>query len=140
MPANAPTDRSADDVLASLDEATARDAATLAALMTRITGHDPVVWNVATLGFDEYHYRYDSGREGDCHALGFHPRKGKLTIYLMDGTERHAEQLARLGPCTTSRACVYLKRLDGIDLGVLEEVLRSSYDYVKGRDGEMHRI
>ncbi|HET7900419.1 MAG TPA: DUF1801 domain-containing protein [Candidatus Nanopelagicales bacterium] len=139
MPANAPIDRPADDVLASLDERTAQDAQTLVAMMHRITGHEPVVWNVATLGFDSYHFRYDSGREGDCHALGFHPRNGKLTIYLMDGTERHAALLSQLGKHTTSRVCVYLTRLGGIDLEILDQVLQASYAYVKAHDGTMHR-
>jgi hypothetical protein len=127
-------------VIEALDERTARDARTLAGLMRDITGHEPRVWNVGTLGFDSYHYKYDSGREGDSQALGFYPRRGKTTVYLMDGTERHAEQLARLGPHTTSRVCVYLKNLDGLDLDVLEAVLRDSYAYLKDHDGRMHRI
>lgn len=137
--ANVPSPTSPESVMAALDDATATDARTLSDLMRGITGHDPVVWNVATLGFDSYHYRYDSGREGDAHALGFYPRKGKLTIYLMDGTVRHADLLARLGKHTTSRVCVYLKRLADIDLAVLEQVLRDSYTYVKAHDGTMHR-
>lgn len=130
----------AEAVIDALDERTARDARTLAGLMRAITGHEPRVWNVGTLGFDSYHYRYDSGREGDAQALGFYPRRGKTTVYLMDGTARHEEQLARLGPHTTSRVCVYLKSLDGVDLGVLETVLRDSYAYLKAHDGRMHRI
>ncbi|HET8732605.1 MAG TPA: DUF1801 domain-containing protein [Anaeromyxobacteraceae bacterium] len=128
------------DFIASLeDEQTAKDSRALMAMMRRISGRPPRMWNGRTVGFDAYHYRYESGREGDCHVLGFHPGKGKLTLYLMDGTARHSALLARLGKHTTSRACVYLKRLADVQLPVLEQVLRSSYAYVKARDGEMHR-
>ncbi len=132
-------DRSAADVLAELDAVTAADADVLVDLMRRITGHEPVVHNVATLGFDSYHYRYASGREVDAACLSFYPRRGKLTIYLLDGTSRHADLLADLGRHTTSKVCVYLKRLSDIDLDVLEQVLRETYAYLKEHDGTMHR-
>ncbi len=129
------------DFIASLeDEETAKDSRALIAMMRRISGRPPRMWNGRTVGFDAYHYRYESGREGDCHVLGFHPGKGKLTLYLMDGTGRHSALLARLGKHTTSRVCVYVKRLDDVQLPVLEQVLRRSYAYVKSRDGEMHRV
>jgi len=131
--------RTADDVVAALDERTAADCRVLIEMMQRISGHEPRLWNVATLGFDSYHYRYDSGREGDAHAIGFYPRKGRITVYLMDGTQRHADLLARLGTHTTSRVCIYLKRLSDVDLSVLEKVVQQSYDYVLAHDGEMHR-
>ena len=132
-------DSSVADVLAALDDQTAQDSDMLLEMMGRISGCEPRVWNVATIGFDTYHYTYDSGHEGDGHALGFYPRKGKITVYLMDGTARHADQLATLGKHTTSRVCVYLKRLSDVDVGVLERVLQDSYDYLKAHDGDMHR-
>ena len=134
------TDRTVADVLAELDQATAADADVLLDLMRRITGHEPVVANVGTLGFDSYHYRYASGREGDAHCLAFYPRRGRTTIYLMDGTARHADALAQLGRHTTSRVCVYVKHVSDLDLGVLETVLRDSYAYLKEHDGTMHRV
>ncbi len=133
-------DAAVHDLLASLDERTAEDARALVAMMRRITGHPPRPWNVGTIGFDSYHYKYDSGREGDCHALGFHPRKGKTTVYLMDGTARHATLLARLGRHTTSRVCLYVKRLDDVELPVLERICRDSYAYLKSRDGHVPRV
>jgi hypothetical protein len=111
----------------------------LLAMMQRISGCKPQIWNVATIGFDTYDCRYDSGREGDCHAIGFYPRRGKITIHLMDGTARHTDLLAGLGKHTTSKVRVYIKVLSDVDLGVLERVLEDSYDYVKARDGSMHR-
>ena len=128
------------DYIASLDdEQTAKDSLTLIEMMRKISGHEPKLWNVATIGFDTYHYEYDSGREGDAQAMGFYPRKDKLTIYLMDGTARHAELLARLGKHTTSRVCVYIKRLSDVQLPILRQVLQQSYEYVKSQDGHMHR-
>ena len=84
--------RSVEAFVASLaDERTAADTTFLIDMMRRISGHEPKLWNVGTIGFDSYHYKYESGREGDCQAIGFYPRKGKITIYLMDGTVRYAE-------------------------------------------------
>ena len=126
--------------VASLDdEQTARDCLVLIEMMQRISSQEPRMWNVGTLGFDTYHYKYDSGREGDCQAIGFYPREGKITVYLMDGTARHAKLLARLGKHTTSRVCVHIKRLADVQLSVLEEIVRQSYEYVKSQDGHMHR-
>lgn len=131
---------SVEGYLASLgDDQTARDSQVLVEMMRRISGQEPKLWNVGTIGFDSYHYKYDSGREGDSHAIGFYPRKAKLTVYLMDGTARHSDLLARLGKHSTSRVCVYIKRLSDVDLPTLERIVRQSYEYVKARDGQMHR-
>src|SRR5215218_2270608 len=87
-----------EDYIASLDDQqTAIDSQVLIDMMRRISGHEPKLWNAGTIGFDTYHYKYDSGREGDGHTIGFYPRKGKMTIYLMDGTARYSESLAKLG-------------------------------------------
>jgi len=128
-----------EELVAGLDDSTSAEARVLMDLMHRISGHEPRVWNVGTIGYDTYHFRYDSGREGDSHALAFYPRRGRTTVYLMDGTARHAELLAQLGTHTTSRVCVYIKRLSDIRLPVLEDVLQQSYDYLKAHDGDMHR-
>src|ERR1700756_1568518 len=98
----AQNDRSVKDYIASLDdEQTAKDCYVLIEMMRRISGREPKLWNVGTIGFDTYHYKYDSGREGDAAPMSFYPRKDKLTVYLMDGTVRHSELLARLGKHTT---------------------------------------
>src|ERR1041384_5792814 len=104
-------DTSVKDYVASLDEQTAKDSQALIEMMQRISGHEPKMWNAGTLGFDTYHYKYDSGREGDGHIIGFRPRKGKITVYLMDGTARYSELLAKLGTHTTAGYCVYMRRL-----------------------------
>lgn len=139
-PKNVPDARkSPKDILAALDDATRADAQSLIDIMQRISGCKPKVWNVSTIGFDNYHYKYDSGREGDCHALGFNARKGKFTVYLMDETSRHEALLGRLGKHTTSQACLYFKRLGDIQLPVLEKILQGSYKHIKALDGRMHR-
>ena len=122
------------------DEQTKADSKSLAVLMKKISGKVPKVWNQATIGFDTYHYKYESGREGDCHILGFYPRKDKFTIYLMDGTSRHSDLLAKLGKHKTSKACLYFKHLSDIELPILEKILQQSYDYIKSQDGHMHRM
>ena len=103
-----------------------RDAGTLVALMRRVTGAEPVLWGTI-VGFGRYHYRYDSGREGEAGAAGFAPRKAANVVYLPDGIGRHQEQLSRLGAHTTGLVCLYLKNLDDVDLGVLEEIVAASY-------------
>jgi hypothetical protein len=136
-------DRSVDDYLASLgDPQTVEDSETLIAMMRRISGHEPTLWNAGTIGFGTYDYKYDSGREGVGHTIGVYPRKGKLTIYLMDGTARHSALLAELGKHSTTGYCVYIRRLSDVDLGVLEQIVQASYEYVesKSQDGPIRQI
>ena len=94
----------------------------LIALMREISGNEPVLWGPSIIGFGSTQYRYESGREGDMPVLAFSPRKARLTIYF-DGFDRYAEHLARLGKHSTSVACLYMNKLDDIDLGVLREML-----------------
>jgi hypothetical protein len=132
-------DKSVEDYIASLDEPTAKDTQVLVEMMQKISGHEPKLWNVATIGFDAYHYKYDSGREGDCQIIGFYPRKDKITVYLMDGTVRYSPLLARLGKHSSTRVCIYIKHISDIQLPILEQILKQSYDYNKSQDGHMHR-
>ncbi len=133
---------SVDSYIASLDEQTVKDSETLIEMMQRISGQEPTLWNVGTIGFGTYHYKYDSGREGDGHTIGFYPRKGKLTIYLMDGTARHSDLLAKLGRHSTTGYCVYIRRLSDVELPVLERIIRESYALVesKSQDGPIREI
>jgi Domain of unknown function (DU1801) len=131
-------DNSVREYIASLeDEQTLKDCHVLLEMMRRISGLEPRLWNVGTIGFDAYHYKYDSGREGDCQVIGFYSRK--ITVYLMDGTARYSELLARLGKHSSSRVCLYIKRLSDVQLPVLEQIVRQSYEYIKSQDGHMHR-
>jgi hypothetical protein len=136
------TDQTAKDYIASLDEQTAKDSQVLLDIMQRISGQAPQLWNAGTIGFDTYHYKYDSGREGDGFVIGFYPRKGKITVYLMDGTARQSELLAKLGKHTTTGYCVYIKQLSDVELPVLEQIVQKSYDLIKSKskDGPIDRI
>jgi hypothetical protein len=131
---------SAKDYIATLDEQTAKDSQILLEMMQRISGHPPKMWNEFTIGFDAYHFKYDSGREGDCYIIGFYPRKGKTTVYLMDGTARYAELLAKVGKHTTTGYCLYIKQLSDIELPVLEQILQKSYEHIKSLDGHINQI
>jgi hypothetical protein len=132
---------SVEDYIASLgDEQAVKDSRALIEMMRRISGHEPKMWNVGTIGFDSYHYKYDSGREGEALTIGFYPRKGKITVYLMDGTRRYAELLARLGKHTTTGYCLYIKRLSDIEMPVLEQIVQQSYENIKSQDGHINRI
>ncbi len=135
-------DNSVKAYIASLDEQTVKDSQVLLEMMQRISGHEPKLWNAGTLGFDTYHYKYNSGREGDGLVIGFYPRKGKTTIYLMDGTVRYSELLAKLGKHTTTGYCIYIRKLSDIELPILEQILQQSYKYIKSESqkGPIDRI
>lgn len=102
------------------------DAGTLLDLMSRVTGESPRMWGTI-VGFGEYHYRYDSGRQGSAPAAGFAARKAASTIYLPDGVAMHGEALSRLGPHGTGVGCLYIKDLGTVDLAVLESIVARSY-------------
>ena len=130
------------EFLATLDEETAKDADVLNEMMRRISHHTLKLENAGTLAYDTYHYKYASGREGDGFVIGFYPRKGKTTIYMMDGTARYEKLLAKLGKHTTTGYCVYIKQLSDIELPILEQILQQSYDFIKieAKDGPIDRI
>lgn len=131
-----------EDYISSLDEQTSKDSQTLIDIMQRVSGHEPNLWNVGTIGFDTYHYKYASGREGDGHIIGFYPRKGKITIYLMDGVARYAKLLSKIGNFTSTGYCLYIKRLSDIDQAILEQIIKQSYDNIKSKslDGPIDHI
>ena len=115
------------------DERKRADSHELIELMRTITGHEPKLWGSSLVGFDSYHYRYASGREGDFFITGFSPRKTALAIYIMPGFDDYAEQLQRLGPHKTGKSCLYVKNLDAIDRDVLEEIIRDSVSAMRER-------
>ncbi len=112
------------------------DALVLTDLMAEATGERPALWSGSIVGFGTYHYRYASGREGDTPAVAFAPRKAASTVYLMDGFGPYPDLLARLGPHTTGKSCLYLKRLADVDLEVLREIVGRSYRSTRARNPE----
>lgn len=134
------TDNSVNDFIDAIGDADViADCKTLIALMTEVSGHKPKMWGSSIVGFDSYHYKYDSGREGDACIIGFSPRKGKLTVYLVDGTSNYPELLAQLGKHKIGKVCVYFKAMRDIDIEVLRQLLVRSYAYTKSQVGTMHR-
>lgn len=117
-----------EEYIASIgDDSIEKDARVLFDMMHRISGEEPILYGIGTIGFGVYKYEYTSGRKGEAHTLGFYPRKGKITVYLMDGTTRYAELLSNLGKHTITGYCVYIKSLSDIELPVLEKILEKSY-------------
>ena len=98
--------------------------------MQEVTGEEPVLWGTSIVGFGSVRLRYASGRELDWPVTGFSPRKTATTVYLMDGFEERSDLLARLGPHSTGRSCLYLKRLSEVDLAVLRELVAESVRHV----------
>jgi hypothetical protein len=126
-----PNDGSVEGFLESVESPRRReDAFTVLDLMKRVTGEDPVLWGPAIVGFGSYHYKYESGREGDWFVAGFSPRKQSLTLYIMGGFSPHDEIMARLGKYKTGKGCLYINKLDDVDMDVLEELVRSSVEHV----------
>lgn len=111
------------------------DAHALLELMRSVTGEPPVMWGPSIVGFGSYHYRYESGRTGDAPLAGFSPRKANLVVYLVGGFEdRYPKLLEQLGPHKTGKACLYLKRLGDVDLGVLRQLIERSMGVSGGVD------
>ena len=96
-------------------------------MMRRITGEEPRLWGPSIIGFGEYHYKYESGREGDFMRVGFSPRKANLVLYIMPGFARHDALLDRLGKHKTGKSCLYINKLDDVDRDVLETLIAESW-------------
>jgi hypothetical protein len=133
-----PTGESVKDFLNKIPDPERReDCFAVAKLMEEITGDKPKMWGPSIVGFGTFHYKYDSGREGDWLVTGFSPRKKDLTLYLMMGFEKHAELMKQLGKHSTGKACLYIKRLSDIDVPTLKKLIKASvkqlHDYRMAR-------
>ncbi len=113
-----------------------RDAEYLLALFRELTGMEPRVWGSSMIGFGQYHYRYDSGHEGDTFLVGFAPRKAESVVYLMgyiSDQPDYAALLERLGPHRMGKSCLYIRDVEKIDADVLGELVRRSVADLKTR-------
>ncbi|WP_312350642.1 DUF1801 domain-containing protein [Actinomyces sp.] len=126
-----PTDVPIEEFLATATPRRREESRVLIDLMRDVTGEPPVMWGPSIIGFGSYHYRYDSGREGDAGLAGFSPRKARLTIYLPDGCARHSDALGALGPHSSTVSCVYVTRLSDIDLDVLKGIVTDSVAHMR---------
>ena len=117
------------------DDERRKDCKALSAIMQRVTGHPPVMWGTAIVGFDSYHYKYASGHEGDSCVVGYSSRKGDISVYLLGGYEDPEMKalLAKLGKHKTGKACLYIRRMSDIDPAVLEQMVARSYALTKER-------
>ena len=128
------TGASVEEFLASVENKRRReDGFTLLEMMKEITGLEPEMWGPSIIGFGDYHYRYESGREGDIFLTGFSPRKQSLSLYVMDGFDGRDELLDKLGKHRKSVSCLYINKLADVDLDVLRELVRKSYEHSKAQ-------
>jgi len=127
-----PTDKSVNDFLNKAENITSReDSFEILNLMKEITQEEPVMWGDSIVGFGLYHYKYDSGREGDWFQIGFSPRKQYLTIYIMSGFEKYDKLLENLGKFRTGKSCLYINKLGDISISLLKELMIESIHYIK---------
>jgi hypothetical protein len=133
-----PTSASVDDFITAIENPRRRaDALVSLAIYKEVTGLQPVMWGPSIIGFGSIHYVYETGREGDMPAAGFSPRKANLTFYVGDGFKGAEVLYARLGKHKKSVACLYVNKLDDVDLDVLREIIARDYEEVSHRGGDL---
>ena len=130
-----PTTRSVELFLDDLiPEQRKKDSWTLYRLMEKITGSQGVLWGTSIIGFGDYHYKYASGREGDWFLTGFSPRKNALILYLMCDISHESIDFSTLGKHKKGKGCLYIKRLDDVDLKALENIIKTSISHTVKKD------
>ena len=120
-------DASVEDFLNNVEnEQKRKDSFEIIKMMQQATKKEPKMWGPAIIGFGSYHYKYESGREGDMPIIGFSPRKQSLTLYVGLGDDSENPLLKKLGKYTTSKVCLYIKKLADVDRTVLQELINES--------------
>lgn len=131
----AKTKENEQDVLAFIQQVESdkkrEDALTLLNIFTETSGHPPKMWGDSIIGFGHYHYTYASGHEGDAPLVGFSPRKAKTSLYFATGDSEREKLLKNLGKHTSGKACVYINKLDDIDVDVLKQLITQSINFLK---------
>lgn len=121
------TSASVTDFVKSIENPQMRaDAKKVASMMRRATGKRAKMWGSSIVGYGTYHYKYDSGREGDFMLTGYSPRKQALSVYIMPGFSKFGPLMKKLGKYKTGKSCLYIKRLSDIDEQVLEKLIEGS--------------
>ena len=115
------------------DESIKADCREIAGIMQDVTKQDPVMWGPSIIGFGKYHYKYESGHEGDSCIIGFSPRKQNITLYVMVGLKALEPLLEKLGKHKTGKGCLYIKKLDDVDRGILKELISTAYTQLKNK-------
>ena len=128
------TGASVEEYLDTIEDPRRRaDCAAISALMKKITKCEPRMWGPSMVGFGRYHYRYETGHEGDAFLAGFSSRKPEIVVYIAEGFESRGKLLQELGKHRTGKVCVYFKRLSDIDVVVLEKLVKASVAEVHKR-------
>lgn len=121
-----PSDVSVNEFLAAIPSPQKHaDAVELDAIFRRVTGFSPVMWGPSMVGYGQYHYKYESGREGDSLATGFSPRKANFVVYILPGYTDFSDILATLGKFKIGKSCLYFNKLSDIDLPTLERLIKA---------------
>ena len=127
-----PNEQNVTEFLTRVEDDTKRtDSFAILELMKEVTGEEPIMWGDSIVGFGTYRYKYASGREAEWFLTGFSPRVQNLTLYIMDGFEEYDELLGKLGKHSTGKSCLYVKRLENIDLDVLKEMIEKSVTHMQ---------
>ena len=130
------TKHSVDEFLNTItDEQRKKDSFEILELMKSVTSENPKMWGTSIVGFGKYHYKYESGREGDFVKVGFSPRKTSLTPYIIPGFDRYEELMTKLGKYKTGKSCLYVQRLADVDLSILKQLILESYEYMSNKYG-----
>ena len=119
------------DFLAAVAPARRADCEAIVGLMQKATKLPPKMWGSAIIGFGSYHYKYESGHEGDAALVGFSPRKQNLVIYIMPGFSAYPDLMSALGKHKVGKSCLYINTLADIDLKVLEKLVKASVEYMR---------
>lgn len=122
-----PTNISINKFLSSIYKKRRTEAKVLIAMMQQISNTPPVMWGPSIIGFGTQHYKYDSGRKGDMARIGFSPRKASITIYFAEGFDRYGALLKKIGKYKASVSCLYINKLEDIDIEVLRKMVEQSY-------------
>lgn len=122
------TEASVEDFLNRIkDDQKREDCFEIVKMMKQITKEEPKLWGTSIIGFGSYHYKYESGREGDSLKVGFSPRKQNITLYILLGTKQEAPLLQKLGKYSTGKVCLYIKKLADVDKKVLQELIKEAF-------------
>lgn len=125
-----PTDNSVTEFIEQIESKKKKeDAYRLLEIFKEVTGMEPVMWGSSIIGFGKYKYTYASGHSGEANLAGFSPRKTAHTLYIMGEEQRTAELLGKLGKHRSSKACVYVNKLEDIDVAVLKQMIKESMEH-----------
>jgi len=127
-----PTVQKVSEFIAGIEDRQKRaDCRELMKLMSGITGNRAKMWGSSIVGYGKYHYKYESGREGDFFLTGFSPRKQALTLYIISGFSINPELMEKLGKYKTGKSCLYVKKLDDVNREVLAQLIKESVAHIR---------